>query len=102
MKEQLEVLEKKNMRLRKKLEQKPTSLKKLEKLLKERMDDMNEELGEIQLLKGKYGRVRNCVNMDVLKMCHVVLKAVTCKSGRTTPKLLIPGVQSPFLHILKK
>jgi hypothetical protein len=62
MKEQLEVLEKKNMRLRKKLEQKPTSLKKLEKLLKERMDDMNEELGEIQLLKGKYGRVRNCVN----------------------------------------
>jgi|TARA_B110000977_G_C10766368_1_gene372814 hypothetical protein len=62
MKEQLELLEKKNMRLRKKLEQKPTSLKKLEKLLKERMDDMNEELGEIQLLKGKYGRVRNCVN----------------------------------------
>jgi len=43
-------------------QQKPTSLKKLEKLLKERMDDMNEELGEIQLIKGKYGRVRNCVN----------------------------------------
>jgi len=62
MKEQLELLEKKNMRLRKKLEQKPTSLKKLEKLLIERMDDMNEELGEIQLLKQKYGRVRNCVN----------------------------------------
>ena len=62
MKERLEDLEKKNRSLRKKLEQKPTSLKKLEKLLIERMDDMNEELGEIQLLKQKYGRVRNCVN----------------------------------------
>ena len=38
MKEQLEVLEMKNRVLRKKLEQKPTSLKKLEKLLKERME----------------------------------------------------------------
>ena len=62
MKEQLEVLEKKNMSLRRRLEQKPTSLKKLEKLLIERMDDMNEELGEIQLLKEKNGRLRPSIN----------------------------------------
>ena len=62
MKEQLEVLEKKNMILRRRLEQKPTSLKKLEKLLKERMDDMNEVVVELQLLKQKNGRLRNSTN----------------------------------------
>ena len=62
MKEQLEVLEKKNMILRRRLEQKPTSLKKLEKLLKERMDDMIEDCNFSQGKKLNGERLRNCVN----------------------------------------
>ena len=62
MKEQLEVLEMKNRVLRKKLEQKPTSLKKLEKLLIERMDDMNEDWNFFQEKKLNGERLRNCVN----------------------------------------
>ena len=62
LQEKIRVLEIKNKRLRTRLENTPTTHKKLVNLLKERRNEMNEELVEIQVLKQKYGRLRKCVN----------------------------------------